>query len=310
MVFFHALEGVLVLVILGATGYGLAALHWVGKESRSTLPRIITNVALPPYLMYAIMNNFQRDRLWEMLQGILPPLLSVSLAFLLALGLAKIFRVQRKRCGLFCASIANSNTIFIGIPVNIALFGEGAMPHVLLYYIASTIFFWTIGQYAILSDAEKMAGVQRMQLSKIFSPPLLGFLLGLALTALGCELPHVLKMVAQNLGNLTTPLAMIFIGISLYDMGVTKLTLDKDIFLLIAGRMLMAPLLMFELCRLFHLPTDMSNVFVMQASLPVMMQAAILSAYYHADGPFGSRGVAYTTLLSIVTIPVLMTLLH
>ena len=82
-------------------------------------------------------------------KGALLPLGSVTLTFALAIALAKLARVKRQHFGLFCASVANSNTIFIGIPVNLALFGEGSIPYVLLYYAASTVFFWTVGVYSI-----------------------------------------------------------------------------------------------------------------------------------------------------------------
>lgn len=312
MIFAHALQGVFVLVFLGVIGYTIAALKWVGSESRTMLPRIITNISLPPYLMYTIMQYFQRDNMLEMFKGILPSFISVCIAFSIALTMAKFFHVDRKHVGLFCAAISNSNTIFIGIPVNISLFGESAMPYVLLYYVSSTIFFWTIGQYAIISDVQDKSVMNKrhIQISKIFSPPLLGFITGLFFTAVGLDLPDFVKLAAQNLGNLTTPLAMMFIGISIYDMGFKHINLSKDMVLLIFGRMIIAPIIMFCISRLFKLQDLISNVFIVQSSLPVMMQAAILSAYYKADSNFGSQAVAYTTILSIFFIPVIMVLIH
>ena len=307
----NALEGVFALVTLGTIGYIIAALQWAGNETRILLPRIITNISLPPYLMYTIMKHFQRDRIIELLHGILPPLISVAITFVLALCIAKIFRVQRVHFGLFCACIANSNTIFIGIPVNIAIFGESAMPYVLLYYMASTVFFWTIGQYSILTDSKNKSIIsyKNITFSKIISPPLMGFITGVIFTAIGVELPDFAENVIQNLGSMTTPLAMIFIGISMYDIGLRNINVNKDIVLVIIGRMLLAPMIMFFISKLFNLQNSMSHVFIVQSSLPVMMQAAILSAYYNADSHFGSQAVAYTTILSIVFIPILIAIL-
>lgn len=311
VLFVNALEGVFALVTLGIIGYVIAALKWAGSESRILLPRIITNISLPPYLMYTIMKHFQRDRIIELLQGILPPLIAVSLAFILAACIAKFFRVQRMHFGLFCACIANSNTIFIGIPVNIAIFGESAMPYVLLYYMASTIFFWTIGQYSILTDSKNknIVSYKNVRFSKIISPPLMGFIIGVFFTIIGVELPGFIENVTKNLGSMTTPLAMIFIGISIHDIGFKNISINKDIILVIIGRMLLAPMIMFFISKLFNLQNSVAHVFIVQSSLPVMMQAAILSAYYNADSNFGSQAVAYTTILSIVFIPILIAIL-
>ena len=60
--------------------------------------------------------------------------------------------------GTFASMFTLSNTIFIGLPVNFVLFGEGSLPYVLLNYIANTSFFWTIGAYSIARDGAILAG--------------------------------------------------------------------------------------------------------------------------------------------------------
>lgn len=152
MAFLHALGGVFGLMLMGFVGFMLAARNWFGAETRIILPRLITQIALPPFLMYTIMHSFHRNELLMLARGALLPLGSVALTFILAVILAKVARIKRQHFGLFCASVSNSNTIFVGIPVNLALFGETSVPYVLLYYAASTVFFWTVGQYSITCD--------------------------------------------------------------------------------------------------------------------------------------------------------------
>ena len=308
MAFLHALGGVFGLMLLGFVGFMLAARNWFGAETRIVLPRLITQIALPPFLMYTIMHSFHRDDLVLLAKGALLPLGSVTLTFGLAIVMGKLARVKREHFGLFCASVANSNTIFIGIPVNLALFGESSIPYVLLYYAASTVFFWTVGVYSITCDITENKGQipLRTRVRQVFSPPFMGFITGLILTMLGVELPEFLQNVARSLGNLTTPLAMIFIGISIYDMGLRSIRIGKDMVLLALGRMVLGPLVMTGLLYFFPVPALMGKVFIIQASLPVMTQAAILSAHYHTDPEFGAQGVSLTTLLSMITIPIYM----
>ena len=308
MAFLQALGGVFGLMLLGFVGFMLAARHWFGAETRIMLPRLITQIALPPFLMYTIMHSFHRDDLLLLAKGALLPLGSVMLMFVLAMILAKIAGIKRQHFGLFCASISNSNTVFVGIPVNLALFGESSVPYALLYYAASTIFFWTVGQYSItcdITDVRRRIPL-RARLGQVLSPPLMGFMTGIALTMLGVELPEFLQNVARSLGNLTTPLAMIFIGISIYDMGLRSIKISKDMALLVLGRMVLSPLVMSGFLFLFPVPALMGKVFVIQSSLPVMAQAAILSAHYHTDPEFGAQAVSLTTLLSMATIPLYM----
>ncbi len=262
--------------------------------------------------MYTIMHSFAREALPGLARGALLPLASIAVTFGLACGLGRLLRVPHKHFGLFCASISNPNTVFVAIPVNLALFGEAALPYALVYYSAGTVFFWTIGQYAVVHDQEGAKGPlsARTLLLQIFSPPLLGFLLGVALTLCGVALPTPVQDAARYLGGLTTPLALIFIGISIYDIGLKGLRLERDLTAVLLGRLVGGPLVMLAFLQIFPVPPLMGKVFMIQSALPVMMQAAILSAHYHTDARFGALAVTLSTLLSVVTIPLYMTLLE
>lgn len=325
MVLLQAFGGVLSLLLVVGVGYVLAALGWFSPESRRLLPRLVTNVALPPFLMCTILRSFGREDLAHMLQGALLPLVAMMLMYALAWATGRAARVDRRHFGLFCACVSNPNTIFIGIPVNMALFGEEAVPYVLLYYFASTTFFWTVGNYAISRDeraggpaaprrgetgATAVAGKRLAgRLKTLVSAPVLGFLAGFFLALLDVEPPRVILEAARLVGGLTTPLALIFIGVTLHGMELRRLHLTRDMILALAGRMVASPLLMWALLPFFGLPELMGKVFVMQASLPVLMQVAILSGYYNTDPEFGSLMVSLSTLACAVTIPVWMVLL-
>lgn len=238
MVFLHALQGIFGLLLIVSLGYMLARKGWFSPETQILLPRLVTSVALPPYLFYTIIHSFGRDDLVHLLYGSLFPLLSILLTFAVALLVARIARVERRHLGLFCTSFATSNTVFIGLPVNLALFGESAAPYVLLYFFANTTFFWTIGNYAVSHDNEELRGHDSVldNVRHVFSPPMLGFLAGAALTLLDFRLPGFLQDVARYLGNLTTPLALIFIGVCLWKMDLRHLRLSRDLVLAPAGQ--------------------------------------------------------------------------
>ena len=66
----------------------------------------------------------------------------------------------------------NSNTIFVGLPINQALFGDASIPYVLIYYMCNTTFFWTLGTYLIQRDGEGEAQFDlKTSLKKSFLRP-------------------------------------------------------------------------------------------------------------------------------------------
>ena len=244
MVFLHALQGILSLQIIVSIAYVLARKGWFSPETQILLPRLVTTVALPSYLFYTITHSFGRDDLVHLIYGSIFPLFSILLTFAVALLVARITRVERRHFGLFCASFTTSNTVFIGLPVNLALFGDAAAPYVLLYFFANTTFFWSIGSYIMSHDNEALRGSATLldNVRHIFSPPMLGFLAGLAMTLLGLRLPEFVQEALRYMGNLTTPLALIFIGICLYKMDLRHLHLSRDLVLALVG-----PFLFFQM---------------------------------------------------------------
>lgn len=314
MTFFHALGGVFTLLVLVLTGYILASRGWFGAETRKMIPRLVTNIALPPYLCCTILTSFPRENLAHMAYGALLPLASMFILFGCSFLLACLIGMTKRHLGLFCVCVSNPNTIFIGIPVNMALFGPEAVPYVLLYYLASTLFFWTIGNFFIARDersalAGKSQPPQGFRWQTILSAPFLGFVAGMAIILAGWQPPAFLLNGGILIGQLAPPLALLYIGISLEGIGLRNIHLTRDLLLAVGGRMGFAPLVMYGLVLLFPTPALMAQVFIIQSSLPALMQVAILSGYYGTDPDFGSMVIAVSTLVSVLTVPVYMTVL-
>lgn len=315
MVFLDALGGVASLLLVVALGFILSRKGWFSPASGKVIPSLVTNISLPPFLFSIIASSMDREHLLEMLYGITLPALTMVLMFAMAWCVGKLIHVNKKHFGLFCACISNPNTIFIGIPVNMSLFGPESLPYVLLYYFASTCFFWTVGNYALSRDwhGKDGPGVSFPglwhRLRKIVSPPLIGFMAGLVFVLAGWSLPRFIAEAAKTVGSLTTPLALIFIGITLEKMDWSHFSLTRDMLVALVGRLVVNPVLVWLLLPLFSLPELMGKVFIMQSSLPVIMQIAILSAYYNTDPEFGSVMVSLSTICCAITIPIYMTLL-
>ena len=137
----------------------------------------------------------------------------------------------------------------------------------------------------------------------------MGFLLGIFLVILHIQLPAFIASDLQYLGNLTTPLSMIFIGLSVSHVGVKQLVLGKDHLLILLGRFLVAPLLMATIVYWAPLPSLMKQVFIIQSAMPVMTNAPVVARLCGADSDYAAVMVTETTLATMVVIPILMLLM-
>ena len=309
-IFLRSISGILVILGMILVGFIIGEKGWFDDKSRGLLAKLVTQVALPCYMLYTITQRFTAADLLKMLPALRFPALSMVILLGIATGVARIFAVRQDRRGLFISMFFNSNTIFVGLPINQALFGDASIPYVLIYYMCNTTFFWTLGTYLIQRDGEGEAQFDlKTSLKKVFSPPLMGFLLGLVMVMLQIKLPAFLASDLQYLGNLTTPLSMIFIGLSVSHVGVKQLVMGKDQLLILLGRFLVAPLLMATIVYWVPLPSLMKQVFIIQSAMPVMTNAPVVARLYGADSDYAAVMVTETTLATMVVIPILMLLM-
>ena len=309
-IFLKSISGILVILGMILVGFVIGEKGWFDDKSRGLIAKLVTQIALPCYMLHTITQRFTAADLLKMLPALRFPALSMVVLLGIATAVAKIFAVRQDRRGLFVSMFFNSNTIFVGLPINQALFGDASIPYVLIYYMCNTTFFWTLGTYLIQRDGEGEAQFDlKTSVKKVFSPPLMGFILGLVMVMLQIKLPAFLASDLQYLGNLTTPLSMIFIGLSVSHVGVKQLVLGKDQLLILLGRFLVAPLLMATIVYWVPLPSLMKQVFIIQSAMPVMTNAPVVARLYGADSDYAAVMVIETTLATMVVIPILMVLM-
>jgi malate permease and related proteins len=308
----QAIESVLMILMVISLGSAIAWRMKLNETNSGLISKLVTSVTLPAYMIANLMSNYDRTTLITMAPGLAIPVLSMIICILLSIICAKIFKVPESRRGTFSSMFSLSNAIFIGLPVNLMLFGEKSIPFVLLYYISNTCFFWTYGVYSISADGHK-TNVKILSLSnfkKIFSPPLIGFLVATALILIGITLPKLIIDVCKMVGGMTTPLSMIFIGIILFCVDWKEIRPDIEMFLLLAARFVIAPGIVILLCRVLPGPVLLKQVMVIQTSMPIMTQTSIIARAYNADYKYAAVMTSVTTVASLVTIPAWMFIMN
>lgn len=310
-----SMQSVLSIIIMIAVGYVISEFKWVDKNSSNLIVKIVVNISLPSLMFYTIITNFTKKQLLSSADGLLIPVSSIIIAYILGIITAKIIHVQASRKGLFTSLFFNSNTIFMGLPINLALFGEKSVPYVLLYYIANTTFFWTFGVYEISKDGDKEHAklFSFETIKKIISPPLMGYVLSIIFILIGIKMPSCIMNSLMYLGNLTTPLSMIFIGITIYSVNIKAFKMCREMLGVLAGRFLVSPVLVILLAmffsQFFNVPHLMRDVFVIQAAMPAMTNSSIVSKAYNADYEFAAIMISVTTILSVIILPIYMVIL-
>ena len=313
--FLNSINCVIIMGLLAGAGYWTASKGWYDQKATQLIARLVTFLSLPCYLFASVSERLTHDALLALAGPMVLPFVSMWTVFLTSRIVIRLGRVERTHSGIFSSAYTASNNMFIGLPVSIALFGDEAVIPTLLYFFANTTFFWTMGNYLEAMDGlatEKREAPRVLSLAtvkRVFSPPLCGFLLAIALLLLNLRLPDPVMAAAKYMGGITTPLALIFIGLMIHSIGIRNIRITKDLGLALFGRFLVSPLVVVGLTYVLPVPELYAKVYVIQAALPCITQIAVLARYHHADVKFATTAVASTTLLAAIVLPVWMIIL-
>ena len=317
MIFLTATESVLSIVLLIALGYILQQKNWFADTFAANLSRLIMNIALPASIFVSVLEYLNRDKLMALTDGLIYGALSVILGYLAAILLVKLCHIRAGRRGTFINAIVNANTIFIGLPLNTALFGETAMPYFFVYYVLNTVSTWAIGVYFIAGDASKTdnhAAKPPFNWKKLLPAPLLGFLVALIFLLANLSVPTFIHSPLQYLGATVTPLSLLYIGITLYHAGLKSIRFDRDTLVALLGKFVLAPLIMVILIYagkgVLPLPLPENKTLIVQSAVPALAVLPILAHEAKGDVSFATNIVTTSTLLFIVVMPVVDALLQ
>ena len=325
MVFLTSLQSIIPIVLLIALGYILKGRGMFNDTFSSNLSRLIMSVILPAGVFVSVLHHMQTSDLWNLRYGLLVVGLTYFVSYIVAFIMMKVLRVPPGRRGIFINMVVNDNCLFIGLPVQIALFGPEALPYFLLYYIGNTISVWMVGVFLIEMDplpqnssatgeSVRPSG-HKFSWKKLLPPPLMGFIVALIFLYAQIPLPTILHNTLNYLGDMVTPLSLIYIGIVLHDAGLKSMALNKDSLGGIFGRFVIAPLIMFGVIITVRyiggitLEPIAMITFIVQSAGPVIAVLPIVANESGADLPFATGLVMISTILFVFVIPLIMELL-
>lgn len=311
MIFLTSLGSIFPIIVMIAIGYILRKRHWFHHTFSENVSKLITNVALPCSIFYSVLKYLDMNVLKELSNRLIFTFASVIIGYVTAYIVIKIFKIRRGRRGVFYNAVVNANTIFIGLPLNMALFGEEASKYYLMYYITNTISIWTLGYILLENDStEEKESKGGFNPKKLFSPPLIAFVAAFIVLVLGISIPKPLVETTKYLGNIVTPLALLYIGIVLADAGLHSINFDLDTILALLGRFVFSSIVMVALLKVtgqfMQLDSLEIKTFVIQSAAPVFAALPILTNQTEGDIEYATNVVTTSTILFVVVIPVLM----
>jgi predicted permease len=196
----------------------------------------------------------------------------------------------------FCAI---NNYVFLPLIILQSLWGDKYVALLLIMNIGSTLGFWTVG-VGILSG-----GCIKRTIRNIFSINLLAVVLALSFCFLKIPVPEIAANVFSKIGGAAVPLMLIIIGAAVYNSAHHLLKNKWDIIYLSLVRLVLIPLILVYILKLLPLPLPVFRVVFVVSIMPVSSSAVVFMRRFGGNPDFAAQAAVVTTLLSILTIPLM-----
>ena len=294
----------IVFVVLMVIGYLCAKTNFAGREFTKDASKMVINVFMSATIINSVLVSDARLTGGELLQVMLVLCMSVGVCWVLAAISCRLVGLGDK-APLFELLIAVMNNMFIALPVVETLFGSQAVFYCSLSCIPFNILLYTFGIYRLQGGEGKGS----VRLRDIFSVPLLATLAALVIFLLQPPVPPVVKELASTMSAATMPLSMIVIGSSLGSVSLLDAFKKGKLYLMCVLRLLLCPLLVWLLAGLITDDLMLRVTATIIAAAPSGVVVSVLAIQYDRDAVFTSEGVLLSTVFSMLTIPLIVSVI-
>ncbi len=144
----------------------------------------------------------------------------------------------------------------------------------------------------------------------ILNPGSISVIIGIPLFLLQPDVPYIIDYPMQLVGSINSPLAMIVFGTFLANSNFKHIIIKKELYFTSFLRLILIPLCMLGLFRLCGVTGDLLAAMTISASAPTATNTAMYAAKFDNDAALGSEIAAQSSILSIVTMPVIVALAY
>lgn len=300
--FTDILEKQLMVLCLIAVGVLVAKIGLVNEEMKGKLSDLVVKVIMPCNIVSVLMVK-------ETTPGLVSSfLLAVGISFIIQFAvffLAKplfAFVKDNRRPVLQYGTLA-PNSGFIGIPVIGGFYGAEGLVYLAGYLLAFNCTTWSVG----LSYFKKFS-VGQMLKQVVTQPVIVGSIIGAILLITGLRPPVFIEDTVHAIGNCITPISLIVTGSVLASISPKSIMNGVSIYYA-ALRLIVIPLCTLGILVLLGVPVIITTVLVMALAMPTATSTVMAATLYGGDAKTASGLLFLTTIISMVTLPLMAVLL-
>lgn len=292
------LQQMVIIFLLIMTGYIAYKKGIVQDKAAKGISALVVNICNPALLVRSAFDHDASITYDKLFYAVLGGAILYAVLFLASWLLPKALKIEEKWRKHYSMMCLFGNTGFIGIPLVSAVFGEHAVIYVAVFNAYFNLIFYTYGIW--LADG----GKNSFSFKNFLNVGNLAIVLTIVIFAFQIQLPEVLTSTVNYMADTTTFLAMVVIGISLARTDLKSIFSGGKMYGFIALKFLLLPIAVSFLLRLVIKDEVVYGVTILMAAVPVGNLPLMRVEETGGDGTMLSKGIILSTVLSLVTIPV------
>lgn len=299
--FFVVGKQVLILFILISIGYICSKAKMIREEG----VKVMTDIALYLSSPCVIIMSFQREPNEAVMQSLSTALIASLAVHLCGIILSYIFIREKnpRRLGVLRFGAVMSNAGFMALPLQQSLLGMDGVLYGAIFIAVANLVMWSWG-LIIISGGAKSLSVKTI----LLNPGIIGLLIGGALFLLKIRLPELVSSPITHISNLNTPLPMLIIGYYLSKTKLREALKSSASYIAMAIRLIVIPLATLGVILLFGIKGELPISLIISAGAPCAVGTTMFAAKYGGDTSLSVNLVSLTTILSVITMPCVVTL--
>ena len=299
---FVIFQTMLKLFMMLVLGYVLFKCHIFDEHTNQKISSLIVNCTSPLLIISSIASVKSDDKSIVFLL--------MGAGVLMYLGFIVIGKIinrllpfLQKDYPVYECMVVFANTGFMGYPLLISVFGQGSVFYASLLHMAFSLFIYT---YAIMCLTKRSDDGFHFEVKQLLTPGIILLFVAVAIYIFDIQLPTVLLETIDSIGGLTSPLSMMMIGSSLALYPIKESFTDWRSYLFAVVRLFIVPLITMIVCRFLHIDPSYANIAIVTNAMPVASMVLMMATQYNANKEIVTRNIIVSTLLSIITIPIVV----
>lgn len=294
---------VVVLCIIMLLGLYGRKKEYIKEQTIKSLTDILMNITLPCLILSSFNVEFSRD-LWENVKLIFMYSLIIHIFLIL---ISKLFFIKcdesKKKILRFVAIFSNFG--FMGYPIVEGIYGKIGVFYASVFGIPFNIILLTYG--VILFNKEGKHNFKMKDI--VIQPGILFVLMGIFIFLFSIKLPDSINKTLNMVGAMTTPMSMMIVGASFAKTSVGSILKDFKLYYISFIRLLVVPFMIYLILKIIKADDHLLKLCVILEAMPAAAMTTVFAELYNSDRIFSAKCIFVTTVLSIFTIPLVITLL-